>query len=148
MAMAACKECKQDVSTTAQACPQCGAQAPTGQRGKQLAGLFYLALVGAASWWIWSALTPQEPRAVTVSQAEYGDRWPLTLSEGQLRCESPSWVLLEANSVTYAVNGSARGHAKRMGWADANDIWRDSPSGYGKVLMTPLIERGLQLCEG
>lgn len=148
MAMAACKECKHDISTTAKACPQCGAQAPTGAQGKQIAGLIYLALIGAAFWWIWGALTPDAPTSVTVTQAEFGEQWPLTIPQGQLRCESVAWVLLEADGVTYAVNGTARGHAKRAGWADANDIWRDSPSGYGKVLMTPLIDRGLQLCEG
>ncbi len=148
MAMAACKECTHEVSTTAKTCPRCGAQAPTGAHGKQVAGLVYLALIGAAFWWIWGLLTPEASNTVTVSKAEYGDRWPLTVSEGRLRCESTAWVLFEADGVTYAVNGTARGHAKRKGWSDANDIWRDSPSGYGKVVMTRLIERGLQLCEG
>lgn len=58
MAMTTCKECKHQISTTAEVCPSCGAQTFNGNAGKRIAGLFYLGLVAAAFYWIWGLLTP------------------------------------------------------------------------------------------
>lgn len=142
MALAACKECKHQVSSSAKACPQCGAK----KTGSVPAGLMALAVIaGVIYWFTFHVLFPD--MTVTVTQAEYGEKWPFAVDGGKLSCMKPSWVLLESGGVTYAVNGSARSHAERFGWSDANTIWRDDPVTQGsKVPMTPLIERGLELC--
>lgn len=149
MPLMECNECKHQVASTAEACPNCGAKAPGGIRGRQIAGLVYLALVVLAFVWIWGLLTPPEAKTLQVSQAELGDAWPLTIDQGELSCDGASWVLFKADGEVYAVNGSARGHAKTTGWLDVESIWREDPQSPGfKVLMTPLIERGLPLCKG
>jgi hypothetical protein len=78
-----------------------------------------------------------------VAQAEFGDDWPLTVSEGTLRCEA-SKVTFEADGTVYAVNGTARADDS---YSDIDSIWADDPSGLGlKKNIGPLIDRGLLLC--
>lgn len=149
MSLTECKECKHQVSSTAQACPNCGAKAPAGNRGRQVAGLIYLALVIGAFVWVWGLMTPTDTKTLPVTQTVLGDAWPLTVEQGALSCEGVAWVLFTSNGQVYAVNGTARGHAKSRGWLDVASIWRADPQSPGlKVSMTPLIERGLALCQG
>ncbi|APC15115.1 hypothetical protein BLL42_05050 [Pseudomonas frederiksbergensis] len=79
MGMIACKECKHQISTTAKTCPSCGAESPTGDRGKQISGLIYLGLIGYAFYWVWGLLTPKvddvtvpvsAPTSYTITQDE------------------------------------------------------------------------------
>ena len=90
--------------------------------------------------------------SVTVSQKEYGDKWPLTVSAGTLRCIGPaqSIVIDVPGKGTYAINGTAKTIRKRnpsTGWKLIDDIWRPDPSNKGlKVNIGPLIDRGLALC--
>ena len=58
-------------------------------------GVFALSACGASS----------DPNLVTESQ--YGDKWPLTVGEARLDCESPAKAILIADSKTYALNGEA-----------------------------------------
>lgn len=69
MAMTQCKECKQDVSTSAKACPHCGATFEPERAGVPVAGLLYLLLIGAFFYWIWGVMSPDplEPTAPTSS---------------------------------------------------------------------------------
>jgi hypothetical protein len=89
---------------------------------------------------------------VTVSKAEYGEKWPLTVDQVELACEPPTLITVTANGVTYALNGSARTHAKRYGWEDFESIWRTDPTSdpngtQWKIPASNLIDRGMQLCK-
>lgn len=148
MSLTECKECKHQVSTTAQACPGCGAAVAAAKSGVPVGGLVYLALVVAAFVWIWGLMTPDDAKALPVSQAEMGDAWPLTVDQGELRCEGSAWVTFTSGDQVYAVNGSARGHAAKAGWLDVQSIWRSNPAAPGlKITITPLIDKGLTLCK-
>lgn len=83
-----------------------------------------------------------------VTQSEYGDAWPLTVSEIYLRCQSPKLINFYADGEIYALNGSARTHAADYGWKDFQTVWRADPQNPDyKILPSPLIERGLKLCK-
>ena len=88
-----------------------------------------------------------------ISSAEFKDRWPLTVNTGTLTCNqgpgnlNTQLVTFTTGRKTYALNGAARGQAKRRGWLEIDQIWRDNPSIPGaKVSIRPLIDRGLALC--
>lgn len=90
----------------------------------------------------------------TVSQNDMGAAWPLTVKSGVLACQpldSGGRVQLvtftAADGKTYAVNGTAKGHAKSRGWLEIRPIWKDDPAIPGlKISIGPLIDRGLALC--
>jgi hypothetical protein len=45
MAMAACRECEQQVSSAADACPHCGVESPSRQRARVMHGTEIAALI-------------------------------------------------------------------------------------------------------
>lgn len=69
MALAKCKECGNEVSTKAKACPKCGAPAPAPEN-KALPGWFSILILGAVGIWIYSMIpgsgssTSRQPTAV------------------------------------------------------------------------------------
>lgn len=79
-----------------------------------------------------------------VSSAEFGDAWPLTVSEGKLQCQTDGprkLVTLDTGKgIYYALNGSA----KSFGFPDVKAIQKPGTTGAG---LQPLIERGLALCK-
>lgn len=88
---------------------------------------------------------------VTVNKAEYGEKWPFTVTQVELACEIPPLMTVTANGKTYALNGSARSHAKEHGWAQLEEIWRIEPEyeGTGTVIrmdISDLNERAVELC--
>jgi len=62
-------------------------------------------------------------RRAHVTQAEFGEQWPLIVSEGDLVCAPVNLVLFETGGRQYAVNGSAKG----AGYPSIDPIWRDAP---------------------
>jgi hypothetical protein len=85
-----------------------------------------------------------DPSSITVSASDFGDEWPLTVDSGTLRCEPPSAVVFETGGTEYGVNGMA----VTNGYDEIDPIWADDPEGISpKVSISPLIERGLELCE-
>jgi hypothetical protein len=92
--------------------------------------------------------------SVQVSRSQFKGDWPLTVESGTLSCEpfravpSLQLVTFSSKGTTYAVNGTARGQAKKRGWLEIDPIWRKDPSAPGlKVNIGPLIDRGLALCK-
>jgi Protein of unknown function (DUF2511) len=84
-------------------------------------------------------LLPEQARnGVEIRQAEYGDRWPFAIQQGQLRCEGAGAVILTVRGKDYAVNGmaSTRYASMQPVWKSTND-----PADVG-----PIISRGLTLC--
>lgn len=79
-----------------------------------------------------------------VSKAEFGADWPLTVSEGILRCEGAGAVTFEAQDTVYAVNGLAEGLDAGI---EIEPIWADDPELAGlKKNIGSLIDAGLALC--
>lgn len=67
MAMSTCKECKQQISTTAKTCPHCGAAAGS---SVSITAIVYLALMGALFYWVWGLFTPVDPESSSVPAIE------------------------------------------------------------------------------
>lgn len=104
---------------------------------------------------VWSATVAAQNR-VTVTQREFGDRWPLTVPSATLRClgraGTGAIVLDVARKGTYALNGTAKMMAKKdrpLRWKELDDeIWKPNPEVKGlKVSIGPLIKGGLTLCK-
>src|SRR4051812_31519701 len=86
---------------------------------------------------------------VNLTQAQYGNDWPLTVDSAVVRCrnsaaEGVGSVTVEINGTEYAVNGTAMDSEK---WPDFNksSYWRDDTSlGQGvKISIGPIIDKGL-----
>ncbi len=83
-------------------------------------------------------------KSVVVRADEYGDRWPLTVSEARVELIGRFVAILHAEGDTYALNGTAQSE----GYAPIDPIWRDSQHIPGtKVSISPLIKRALSLAE-
>jgi Protein of unknown function (DUF2511) len=83
---------------------------------------------------------------------DVGESWPLTVKQGLLQCEPLVLAGLPVQRVTfetpdgelYAVNG----HALDAGYPEIDPIWKADPTGVApKMSISPLIDRGLRLCE-
>jgi hypothetical protein len=95
-------------------------------------------------------LRRQPPLLVT--QEQYGDNWPFTVSQGYLECFPPGIITFKVNEKAYAVNSLATSR----GYPKINAIWKDDPN-LGvqssnrqiltKVDITPIINMGLDLCK-
>jgi hypothetical protein len=86
-----------------------------------------------------------EGKSESVSRADFGEDWPLTVDSGVLSCEDGGYVYFTADGTRYAVNGFAmtKGDAPRI-----NTIWANDPTGLSpRKNIGPLIDRGLALCE-
>jgi hypothetical protein len=82
--------------------------------------------------------------SVSVSKADFGKDWPLTVDSGTLHCEGAGTVTFASGGTTYAVNGFAIGEHK---YADIQAIWAKDPSGMvPRKDIGPLIQHGLKLC--
>ena len=85
-----------------------------------------------------------------VTKEEFGDKWPLTVDEGEIECiqKSPriSIRLFHHGGKTYALNGIAQS----LGYPPIDPIWKnDRKLGAGvKISMHPLNEVADELCEG
>ena len=85
-----------------------------------------------------------------IHQKEYGDSWPLTVSEARLFCEG-NMVFVRVDDVYYPLNGRAKSQlrARRPAWAvrPLKDIWKfRDPEFDIRVSISPLINDGLKLC--
>ncbi len=97
---------------------------------------------------LFSVLASAEP-SVLIKRIEYGDKWPLKVSEATLECKDAGKIVIKANGKTYWFNGLANGAAKKNGWANLEDIWADDPN-FGipgaKKNIEPIFVRARSLC--
>lgn len=98
--------------------------------------------------------TASSTRTASVSRDDVGEPWsgedwPFTVPDGDVELIGCCSVVFRHGGIVYAVNGTARTGAVRKGWVDIVDsgLWRDAPSGYGKVNIGPIIDLGLSLGE-
>ncbi|BBN53327.1 hypothetical protein TRE132_14520 [Pseudomonas chlororaphis subsp. aurantiaca] len=87
--------------------------------------------------------------AVTVSQAEYGAKWPFTVEKVELVCQDgpPSALVKTEDGKLYALNGSARSRASQNGWLDGQSITKPDPSMPGITMdYSEISVRAMKLC--
>lgn len=84
-----------------------------------------------------------------VTAGDFGEKWPLTVDAGVLRCEphagkTSQVTFMDGNGTIYAVNGIASGTGR---FQDIDVIWAPATDGVGlKKNISPLIDAGLALC--
>ena len=86
-----------------------------------------------------------------VSADDYGQGWPFTLDEVHLLCLDGNAVVASdpESGRMYPLNGSATAKATKLALEPLAPIWRDDPALHGaKLSVSPMIERGLALCQG
>ena len=86
-----------------------------------------------------------------IHQKDYGEIWPLTVSEARLFCEG-NMVFVRVDDIYYPLNGRAKSllRARRPAWTvrPLKDIWKFSNPELGlRVPVSPLIGDGLKLCK-
>lgn len=82
---------------------------------------------------------------LTVTKAEYGERWPLTVDTAEVECLPGDRYVVHANGTTYGLNGLAM--AGPDAYPSVRPIWRDDPNNPGsKVSIAPLIEAAKSTC--
>jgi hypothetical protein len=119
-----------------------------------------LVLVGAAVPFVGMTAAWSAEKALPVRESDLGDKWPLTVSEGFIRCEPVSAVSSAVTFTTldgsiYALNGIAKGLRSPTGekrFLPIEPIWLpDRRPGFAKMGLRadigPLIDLGLKLCE-
>ncbi len=107
--------------------------------------LISMALLGcvvAAVVLVVSAGGPAADAGARVSRAQMGDEWPLTVSEGLLRCEPGSEVTFQADGTSHTLNRPAAHSAHGA----IGPLLLDAGGGATKDL-GPLLGRGLRLCD-
>ncbi len=93
---------------------------------------------------------PVHAETLTITAAEYGDKWPFTVNQVELSCRNVAAVLITANGKMYTLNGKAKTQFKHL--PDSRDITKPNPKtelyGAGAVMTLPsdMIQRGLDLC--
>ena len=95
------------------------------------------------------------PSSIRVTEAEFGDKWPFTVSDGviiyeSLKLQSRTLAILtfKVGEKVYALNGIASGRAKTAGYLPIEEIWKQNPRNPRlKIDIGPIIERGLELAE-
>ena len=91
--------------------------------------------------------TASVPVERTVSSAELGDAWPLTVPGGTLRCEGPGAVsFISDEGIVYAVNGTATAWSRtnNLAWSEIDSLRADDPAAGQKLKLGPLIAAGVR----
>lgn len=67
-----------------------------------------------------------------ISKQQFGAKWPLSVPSGMIKCLpiGHGAVVFESQEKTYAVNGIAKGVARKHGYSNIEDIWLDDPEFY------------------
>lgn len=96
-----------------------------------------------------SGAPPGAASGQVVSQAEFGDDWPLTVESGVVSCVPPGAVVFTAGGITYSLNGLAVSMSQNRGWFSVDQIWSTSEDPYGgpKKSLGGLIDMGRSLCD-
>lgn len=88
-----------------------------------------------------------------VTAEKFGDKWPFTVSNGELQCLNTrrvgnvevSDIVFTTGGKTYALNGTAEGSGKYL---DVESIWRDDPDPWiPKISIGTMISEGQRLCK-
>lgn len=78
-----------------------------------------------------------------VSEANFDGDWPLTVSEGKIRCGDGAALLFSAKGKAYALNGVA----SQQGYEKIDPIWRTNPKIPGsRISLRDLIDMASKHC--
>jgi Protein of unknown function (DUF2511) len=83
--------------------------------------------------------------AIRVSASDFPrGQWPLTVNEGELRCEGEAAVIFTAPGLRdYGINAAA----VRRGFPPLENLWKRKPGRPRELInITPLLDRGAALC--
>ena len=81
-----------------------------------------------------------------IEQAEYGSKWPFTVSEVTLICKQPDAVVVLTPKGMYALNGLGMSHFKQA--KDSKEIRKPDPRVPGTYMDdSDFLKRGLELCK-
>jgi hypothetical protein len=83
---------------------------------------------------------PSKTVSKTIKCSEWPGQWPFTVDELQL-CRLGDAVFVIYDDKEYALNGVAR----HEGRDNFTPIWKNNPSGFGKVDISEMIKEGLRL---
>lgn len=84
---------------------------------------------------------------VKIEQAEYGSKWPFTVSEVTLICKQPGAVVVLTAKGMYALNGLGMSHFKQAKHY-SREIRKPDPRVPGTYMDDgDFLERGLELCK-
>lgn len=78
-----------------------------------------------------------DPARETVRAMDYGESWPLGVSEAVVGCSPPNLRYLEVNGIRYGINGPAL----RAGFPRPDDVRIDGRPGF-----LDFIKRAGELC--
>jgi hypothetical protein len=78
-----------------------------------------------------------------VSEAQFGDAWPFTVSEGLIQCAGEG-IVLQTSQGTYGLTG----YTDTLGYTNIKDsgLWKNSPDGWGKVPLGTFTGYAVSLC--
>ena len=120
-----------------------------------------------------SSKKSQQTPSATISKEQFGTKWPLKVNNGIVKCLpiGKGSVVFEAGGKTYAVNGTAKGFAKKHGFYPIEGIWLNDPEFHKaakeiadsekkpieevikamgtppKLNISPILNAGLKLCK-
>lgn len=113
---------------------------------------------------IWMTSTSVFAEKRVIGEAEFGEEWPFTVSEGILECSKRKIITFTTtDGVTYGVNGTA----KNFDYPDIEPIWKintpmleELAEAFGqtveevigddpppRISIGPIIKAGLELCD-
>lgn len=78
-----------------------------------------------------------------VSEAQFGNNWPFTVSEGLVRCVGEG-IVLETSQGTYGLTG----YTDTLGYTNIKDsgLWKSTSDGWGKVPLSTFTSYAVNLC--
>ena len=90
--------------------------------------------------------TEPETARISVSKAEFGAQWPVSVEKGELECIDGYDAVLQSGGITYALNGNVRQKAEKGIYHDVEEIWLDNPAIPGakkdiSVLLRPAVDK-------
>lgn len=125
-----------------------------------------------AAFWLVIPLFANADSQQEISKQQFGAKWPLSVPSGMVKCLpiGRGAVVFESQEKTYAVNGIAKGVARKYEFSNIEEIWLDDPEFYKvaeeaarvegipiekaikimggptKINIAPVLDAGARLC--
>ena len=79
-----------------------------------------------------------------VSEEQFGEDWPFTISEGLVACVSGGGIVLKTSKGNYGLTG----FTDTLGYTNIKDsgFWKDAKDGYTKSPLMPFTRYVVRLC--
>ncbi|KKZ14006.1 MAG: hypothetical protein TQ37_02535 [Candidatus Synechococcus spongiarum 15L] len=129
-------------------------------------------LLFIAALWLVIPLFANADSQQEISKQQFGAKWPLSVPSGMVKCLpiGRGAVVFESQEKIYAVNGIAKGVARKHRFSNIEEIWLDDPEFYKiaeeaarmedipvekaiklmggptKINIAPVLDAGARLC--